>query len=574
MLVKMNTSKDDLAMRKSGKPLHHPARWLLSDGRIITVDNSRRFHSLIHMRHVLAILGCGLALISGAGLAAPLPSQIIYQNHFESPASTEGWQGKWSEGEGFNSARSALFQQAADRTNQSVIARLALPLEQVRGTVLRVSAQVKAEGVTAKPNPWNGIKLMLAIESPSGNQWPQASVETGTFDWRRAAMTARIPTNATAVWLTLGMERVAGKVWFDEVTVTVAKTLPRQLPPPFAGPVYKGHDLPRLRGAMIHPNINEEGLRTLGHEWQANVIRWQLIRQGRAGQVNQVQDFDAWVEGELKKLDAALPLCRKYGLYVVLDLHSPPGGKATAGGYIGSDHLLFTDRAAQDKFVEFWRRTARRYKDAEVIWGFDLVNEPVEDYVEEGCDDWPALAERAARAIRAEDPNRTIIVEPSPWGGPQGLAEFVPLPLPKIVYSVHMYIPHRFTHQNVHGPSEPVMYPGQAEGKYWDARQLEAALQPVIDFQRRYNVHIYIGEFSAIRWAPEGSAYRYLKDVIDIFEKHGWDWSYHAFREWQGWSVEHDENRANTRPAAQPTDRQKLLQEWFAKNRKPAWAGK
>jgi len=42
---------------------------------------------------------------------------------------------------------------------------------------------------------------------------------------------------------------------------------------------------------------------------------------------------------------------------------------------------------------------------------------------------------------------------------------------------------------------------------------------------------MYIGEFSAIRWAPDGSAYRYLKDLIDVFEAHGWDWSYHAFRE-------------------------------------------
>lgn len=526
------------------------------------------------MRHLVWVGCLAGVLLRGAAMAAPARGDVVYTNDFESPASSERWQGRWERGAGYRSGGAALFQQAADRTNQAVTARVALPVDQVRGTVLRVTAQVKAEGITAKPNPWNGIKLMLAVESPAANQWPQAPLGTGSFDWQRAALTARIPTNAAQVWLVLGLEKVAGKVWFDDVAVTVAKTLTAQLPPPMPGPMYKGHPLPRLRGAMIHPNIDEAGLRTLGQEWKANVIRWQLIRTGRADQVNRVEDFDTWVEGELKKLDAALPWCRKYGLYVVLDLHSPPGGKATAGGYLGSDHQLFTDRAAQDKLVEFWRRTARRYRGEEVIWGFDLVNEPVEGLVEEGCDDWPALAERAARAIRAEDPQRTIIVEPAPWGGPQGLADFVPLPLSNVVYSVHMYIPHRFTHQNVHGPSEPVRYPGQAEGKYWDARQLEAALQPVIDFQRRYNVHLYIGEFSAIRWAPEGSAYRYLKDVIEIMEKHGWDWSYHAFREWQGWSVEHDENRANTRPAAQPTERQKLLQEWFGRNQKPPWTGK
>ena len=68
---------------------------------------------------------------------------------------------------------------------------------------------------------------------------------------------------------------------------------------------------------------------------------------------------------------------------------------------------------------------------------------------------------------------------------------------------------------------------------------MKRALKPVVEFQRKYGVHIYIGEFSAIRWAPDDSACRYLKDLIDIFEAHGWDWSYHAFREWDGWSVEH-----------------------------------
>lgn len=96
----------------------------------------------------------------------------------------------------------------------------------------------------------------------------------------------------------------------------------------------------------------------------------------------------------------------------------------------------------------------------------------------------------------------------------------------------------------------------------------------MIDFQCTYNVHIYIGEFSAIRWAPGDNACAYLRDAIEIFEQYGWDWSYHAFREWNGWSVEHGPDRNNNQPAAEPTDRQLLLQKWFGENRKPAWTGK
>ena len=70
----------------------------------------------------------------------------------------------------------------------------------------------------------------------------------------------------------------------------------------------------------------------------------------------------------------------------------------------------------------------------------------------------------------------------------------------------------------------------------------------------------------AIRWAPENSAYNYLRDIIDIFEEYGWDWSYHAFREWNGWSVEYTEDKNNNAPAPEPTNREILLRSFFEKN--------
>ncbi len=90
----------------------------------------------------------------------------------------------------------------------------------------------------------------------------------------------------------------------------------------------------------------------------------------------------------------------------------------------------------------------------------------------------------------------------------------------------------------------------------------------MIEFQKRYNVHIFVGEFSAIRWAPDHSAYRYLKDCIEIFEELDWDWTYHAFREWSGWSLEHSEDRKNGKRAETRTDREQYFRDWFARNRK------
>ncbi|MDO8346008.1 MAG: cellulase family glycosylhydrolase [Cellvibrio sp.] len=360
---------------------------------------------------------------------------------------------------------------------------------------------------------------------------------------------------------------------FDRIKALATWAVPVELVPTRAveGPVFKGHDMPRLRGAMVSPGIDEAGLRTIGREWNANVIRWQIVNFDKRSETSlELANYDAWLEGELVKLDAALLHCEKYGLMVVIDLHSPPGGRMTSGGYVGSNGDLFNSNAAQEKFVEVWQKLAHRYKDSRAVWGYDLINEPVEGKVGWLAADWQELAGRAARAVRAIDPKHAIIVQPAQHGNPIGLKKLRPLDVPGVVYSVHMYLPHVFTHQGIKDRgAKQWVYPGEIAGKRWDKAALEEALQPAMEFQQHYGVHIFIGEFSAIRWAPDGSAFRYMKDVIDIFEAHGWDWTYHAFREWNGWSVEHGVDREDTKPAAVPTDREKLLREWFAKNSKP-----
>ena len=102
----------------------------------------------------------------------------------------------------------------------------------------------------------------------------------------------------------------------------------------------------------------------------------------------------------------------------------------------------------------------------------------------------------------------------------------------------------------------------------WNREQLRRVLEPVREFQLAYNVHIYVGEFSAIRWAP-GSV-DYLRDCIELFEEYGWDWSFHSYREWHGWSVEHGDDRNNVQPVKETTARHQLLRDWFQKNAKPA----
>ena len=495
--------------------------------------------------------------------------ESVYQTDFEGPDVLSTW-GAAQNGSvrlvpGCHSAQALAVELPANSPDTANV-RLALPVEKLRGARLNCRAMVKADEVTTPPKPWNGIKFMLHLKSPSGDRWLQHDNVFGTFDWKPVQFKADVPEDATAAELVLGLEQVHGRVCFDNINLSVLRG-PRAHPAtPPSGPVYKGHDLPRLRGAMISTDVQESDLVTLGKEWGANHVRWQLTWGGfphSPADNGDLVAYDAWLEGALKHVDKLLPVCNRLGIKVVIDLHTAPGGRDAAGAC-----RLFQEKRFQDNFLGWWQKIALRYRGNKAIWGYDLFNEPSEGEVSEGCLNWQQLATAAARVVRKIDPDHAIIVEPEPGGGVEALSSLDPLPVPGVVYSVHMYRPHTFTHQGVYDGPMGVHYPGMIDGRQWDKEELRRTFKPVLDWQRDYGVLIYIGEFSAIRWAPDDSACRYLKDCIDLFEENGWDWAYHAFREWDGWSVEHGSDKSIKTPSITQTDREKLLRSWFEKNRR------
>lgn len=108
-------------------------------------------------------------------------------------------------------------------------------------------------------------------------------------------------------------------------------------------------------------------------------------------------------------------------------------------------------------------------------------------------------------------------------------------------------------------------YPGMIDGKMWNRATLAEGLKPALDFAQRYRVHIYVGEFGAVRWAPGNE--RYLADLVSLFEEYGWDWSFHAFREWHGWSIEHDAKRSNEARTGTKSARARAILDGFARNK-------
>jgi aryl-phospho-beta-D-glucosidase BglC (GH1 family) len=322
----------------------------------------------------------------------------------------------------------------------------------------------------------------------------------------------------------------------------------------------ESQNVTRFRGTMISLTLKEEDFRVLA-SWKANHIRWQLNWDPDSANKANVSQFEAWLQSVLEQFDSMVPVLRELGLNVLLDLHTAPGGRDEQGHY-----RIFNQKQFQDCFLSVWEIMANRYKNESLIMGYDILNEPDERYLVPGVMSWRDLAIAAVQRIRAIDSQHSIIVEASPKGDYTSLPNFEPLPFDNIIYSFHMYDPWEFVSQNLYNNVTPIYYPGIISGKMWNKEQLRAAMQPNVDWQKRHNVSIHIGEFSAVRWAPGNSTCNYLSDLIDLFEENGWNWNYHCFREFQGWNVELIGDKDHPQHSPVPTDRQLLLMEWFKKN--------
>ncbi|MBS1663255.1 MAG: cellulase family glycosylhydrolase [Bacteroidetes bacterium] len=291
--------------------------------------------------------------------------------------------------------------------------------------------------------------------------------------------------------------------------------------------------------------------------WKVNVMRWQINDPQTTPAAT--ADYENWLDDEIVELDQAFDLCEPLGIKILIDMHYTPGGHLSNGSY-----RIFYEQAANDEIVTAWQKLATHYKGRSGLYGYDLINEPQQWTATTDSLDYKATEARIGRAIRAIDPRTPIFVSTVQGNVPSNFSTFTPLPITNVIYEVHMYEPHEFTHQQLQaGDNKAVTYPGPVTNQanqtyYYDKSMLTTVLQPVRNFQLNYNARIFVGEFSAVRWG--NGAATYLRDCMDLFEGYGWSWTYHAFRESTDWDLEFKNmpvrNPGSMRaPADTPTDR-------------------
>jgi len=119
-------------------------------------------------------------------------------------------------------------------------------------------------------------------------------------------------------------------------------------------------------------------------------------------------------------LDNLVSWCKKYNLYVIIDMHAAPGGQTgqNIDDSPNNEPELFMNPKNQDLLEQLWVKIAERYKDEPTVAAYDLLNEPLPEMTGAAAkykDQLVPVYERLIKAIRAVDKKHMITLEGYNW---------------------------------------------------------------------------------------------------------------------------------------------------------------
>jgi hypothetical protein len=258
-------------------------------------------------------------------------------------------------------------------------------------------------------------------------------------------------------------------------------------------------------------------------------------------------------EEAVANLDRLLEMATQADMFAVITFRTGPGRSEFAiiggGDWLPYGYIIETvwqDIEARAAWAEMWDYAAERYRDNPIVIGYDLMCEPNSNasldiwdpetfyahYAGTGYD-WNAWYPDLVSAIREVDADTPILVSGNSYSGVEWLPYLQPLDDPYVVYTVHQYSPHEYTHQEP--PELTRTYPGYFDTDYDDSPEtfdrawLENLMSIAAGFQSTHHAVLAANEYGLERWEPGGADY--IRDEMTLFEQYGWNyavWQWHA----------------------------------------------
>jgi len=433
-----------------------------------------------------------------------------------------------------------------------------LDAKATRNLKIKILKAVAIKSASLKPGKV-GKKYASALKAAGGKKPYTWSMVSGTlpegvsFDRASGKLTG-IPTvdGSTAV----GFQVTDALGASHQVSFTIAGIGP----PPHPLPPLAYDPAARLRGATLDTSYccwsdpKYEGWQYLDRfpRWGGNVfsVLFNAFLDGQP--VLPGQPLTNRLMKALERSASVIDWALQHNMHVILRFQTISVVPAPFRIWPDDGRILWTDDSAQDELVQAWADLAKHFKGKKGFI-FNLMTEPQpwRDAIPQdiGQQVWNTLILRLIDAIRAEDAERWIIVEPL-TGDANAFADLVVSTDPKVMYEFHFYYPHFFTHQGVasfYPPAGSVAYPGWTTDApwepemYWDKSALDQALLPAINFRNAHNVRVIAGEFGTVYYAPMDSRTRWTADAIELLEAYGFDYAYFLYAgvaSGDGWSFE------------------------------------
>ncbi|WP_394665771.1 cellulase family glycosylhydrolase [uncultured Chryseobacterium sp.] len=245
---------------------------------------------------------------------------------------------------------------------------------------------------------------------------------------------------------------------------------------------------------------------------------------------------NTWLEDGFKMTDDLLKWCADNKMYLILDLHSAPGGQGNDVNISDNDKSkpsLWESEENQKKTIALWKKLAERYKDSPWIGGYDLINEPNINFTGKninGTDEmsnaplWK-LQKEITEAIRTVDKKHIIIIEGNGWGN--NYNGLTPLWDDNMVFSFH---------------------------KYWNNND-DATLKFALDLREKHKIPIWLGETGE-------NSNAWFTELIQLLDKHNIGYAF--------WPMKKIDNIAGITNVKITPEYQKLLDYWKNGGEKPS----
>ncbi len=191
-------------------------------------------------------------------------------------------------------------------------------------------------------------------------------------------------------------------------------------------------DRPRKIEAMIDEMIGTQAAEQFWLDFRRNYITEADIRRIAELGFNSVRpalnarrfltegNNPVYVQEGFELLDNLVNWCKKYQLYVIMDMHGAPGGQTGANidDSPNDQPELFSNPENQKRLIDLWIKIAERYKDESTVAAYDLLNEPLPartGAAEKYKAQLEPLYKKITQAIRTVDKKHMITLEGCDW---------------------------------------------------------------------------------------------------------------------------------------------------------------